>query len=73
MGVFKGAKGAIPPTNLAPNKFQERPPGASGIQGNLSAAGAPPRTLLDELAALSQAHSWLVSKFIKQTGSYTAE
>ena len=62
-----------PPTNLAPNKFQERPPGASGIQGNLSAAGAPPRTLLDELAALSQAHSWLVSKFIKQTGSYTAE
>ena len=43
IGRFKGrAKEAMPPTpNLAPNKFQERLSGASIMQENLLAAGAP--------------------------------
>jgi len=35
---FKAAKGAMPPPNLASNKFQERPSGASRMQENLLAA-----------------------------------
>ena len=30
--AFKGDKGAMALPNLAPNKFQERPSGASGMQ-----------------------------------------
>jgi len=33
--------GPCPPPNLAPNKFQERPSGASRMQENLLATGAP--------------------------------
>jgi len=43
-----GPRGAMPP-ELGPNKFHERPPGASGMQENLLAAGAPTRTPVWEL------------------------
>jgi len=39
---------------LGLNKFQERPYGASTMQENLLAAGAPPRSPLGELTALSR-------------------
>jgi len=39
----------MPPTNLAPNKFQERLSGASRIQENLSAAVVLPRAPLGSL------------------------
>jgi len=42
-----------PPGELDPNKFQERPSGAS-MQEYLLAAGALPRTPLGQLAALPQ-------------------
>jgi len=38
-----------PPPNLAPNKFQERPTGASRMQENLLAAGAPSHAQLGSL------------------------
>jgi len=45
----------MPPSpELGLDKFQERPSGASGIQQNLLAAGSPPRTPLEEIAALPQ-------------------
>jgi len=46
---------------LAPNKFQERPSGASRVQENLLAIGAPPQTPLGELTALPQT-LWLVGR-----------
>ena len=46
--------GHASPPELGLDKFQERPSGASGIQQNLLAAGSPPRTPLEELAALPQ-------------------
>jgi len=52
--AFKGDKGAMALPNLAPNKFQERPSGASGMQENLLAAGAPTRISLGELTAFPQ-------------------
>lgn len=43
MGRFKReARGACPPANVAPNKFQERPFGASRMQENHLAAMAYP-------------------------------
>jgi len=38
-----------PPPNLAPNKFQERPTGASRMQENLLAAGAASHAQLGSL------------------------
>jgi len=55
IGGFKGGGrgGRAPPPNLAANKFQERPSGASTlysrVQENLLAARTPPRTPLGEL------------------------
>jgi len=43
-------KEAMPPNLLAgPNKFQERPPGACRMEGNLLATAAPPQTTLGNL------------------------
>jgi len=43
---IKGGKGAMLPPELGPNKFQERPPGATRMQENFLAARAPPWTPL---------------------------
>lgn len=39
---LRGGKGACPPQNLAPDKFQKRPFGVSGMQENHLAARALP-------------------------------
>ena len=44
IGEFKGPRGLFLPPNLAPNKFQDRPSGASRMQENLLVNGAPPRS-----------------------------
>jgi len=43
-----GFKGGMAP-ELGPNKFRERPSGASRMQENLCEAGAPPQTPLGSL------------------------
>jgi len=59
--ILRGPEGI--PLELGPNKFQERLSGASVIQENFLAAGAPPRTPLRELAALSRPRSWWGASF----------
>jgi len=49
MGRFKGAKGVMPPPEHGPNKFKERPSGASRMKENLSATPS-----LEELTALPE-------------------
>ena len=49
IGEFKGPRGLFLPPNLAPNKFQDRPSGASRMQENLLVNGAPPRIPLGKL------------------------
>ena len=58
IGGFNRGKGAMPPPNLAPNKFQERPSVASRMQENLLAAGASPWTSPGELTTLPGPPSW---------------
>jgi len=60
IGGFKGwAKRAMPsPSNYAPNKFQERPSGASRMQENFLAARAPARTPLGELTHYPSPSWW---------------
>ena len=41
IGEFKGPRGTCPHRNLAPNKFQDRPSGASRMQEKLLVNGAP--------------------------------
>jgi len=48
--IIGGFEGHAPPTNLAPNKFQERLSGASRMQGNLLAAGFTALLHADSLA-----------------------
>jgi len=42
IGEFKGGEGGHASPELGPNKFQERPSGASRMKENLLAAGADP-------------------------------
>jgi len=54
---LRGAKRTMPTQKkLAPNTFQERPPGVSRMQENLSAVGSLSRTPLRELTALPKTH-----------------
>ena len=46
------------PSNYAPNKFQERPFGASRMQENFLAARAPARTPLGELTHYPSPSWW---------------